>query len=185
MARFEPPHAECFVFTEKEGLLSAVAHDLRLRVTAFHVEVDAGGAVQARFEAASLRVVCAQRGGVDDLGALSDKNRAEIEANLRKDVLAPERFPEIRFTAEGDASRAGHDRETLAGGGEVLLAGKLTLHGTTRPLSVRVGVRGEQLVVTAQLQQPDFGIKPYSAMFGTLKVKPTVRVQLFLPRASL
>jgi len=32
--------AECLVFTEKEGLLSGVAHDLKLRVERFRLRID-------------------------------------------------------------------------------------------------------------------------------------------------
>ena len=56
------------------------------------------------------------------------------------------------------------------------VVGKLTLHGVTR--EIRCTRSGE--LVEARLDQRDFGIKPYSAMFGTLKVKPEVVVTVRL-----
>ena len=41
------------------------------------------------------------------------------------------------------------------------------------------------MVTVVRLHQPDFGIKPYSALLGTLKIKPEVTVRCSVPRASL
>ena len=50
------PHADAIhVFTFKEGLLSRLAHDLRLSVTHYDIELRAGR-VRARFDVASARV---------------------------------------------------------------------------------------------------------------------------------
>jgi hypothetical protein len=173
MATFDASSAECLIFTFKEGLLSAVAHDLKLRVERFEVSVDPDS-VSARFEAASIRVVCARKHGADAPGTLSDKDRREIEANLEKDVLAARKFAEIRFTS----TRV----EPAPDGYRV--AGTLSLHGRERPLTVAVRREGERLVADVTLHQPDYGIKPYSAMLGTLKIKPDVQVRLSLPASA-
>lgn len=47
--------------------------------------------------------------------------------------------------------------------------GELTLNGVTRPVAVDGNV--------ATIRQTDFGLKPYSALFGTLKVADEVRVE--------
>jgi hypothetical protein len=46
-------------------------------------------------------------------------------------------------------------------------------------------LRGKRTGTTAEFSfdQRDFGLKPYSAMLGTLKVKPVVRVKVTLPTA--
>ncbi|MBK7864043.1 MAG: YceI family protein [Archangiaceae bacterium] len=56
------------------------------------------------------------------------------------------------------------------------IAGRLTLHGVTK--DIRLSRKGN--VVEYALDQRDFGIKQYSAMLGTLKVKPVVKVQITL-----
>ena len=64
MPTYGPRDAEVLVFTFKHGLLSAMAHDLKLRATSFEVEVDEEHRrVRAKFDPASLRVVSAMRDG--------------------------------------------------------------------------------------------------------------------------
>jgi polyisoprenoid-binding protein YceI len=168
--------AECLVFTYKEGLLSAVAHDLEIRVTRFELDVDeAAPSVTARFDAASLRVVTAMHDGAPKEGALSDGDKQKIEHNLAEDVLHTREHPEIRFAStsvkpDGEGYR---------------IAGELTLHGKTRVIAFSAQPAGDRLVAEVRLHQPDFGVKPYSAMLGTLKVKPDVLVRCSVPKAGL
>lgn len=174
MQRFDESSAECHVFTYREGLLSVVAHDLRIRVTRFSVEVDeAARTIRARADAASLRVECALRDGAELPGALSDANLKEIEANIAGSILEATRYPEIRF----QSSRVEERPDAFE------VDGTLELHGQSRP--VRVGIRrsGERDVAELTVQQPDFGIKPYSAMLGALRVRADVLVRLSAPRA--
>lgn len=163
MPTYDAKDAQCRVFTFKEGLLSAVAHDLEIDVTRFSVTVE-GSTVTASFEPASLRVLHAMHDGAPRPSALSAKDRATIEGNIQKDVLG--RHGEIRFTgtATGDA-----------------IDGSLTLGGRTRSLRVPLRTEGDRRVAEVTLHQPDFGITPYSAMLGTLKIKADVRVRVTLP----
>ena len=98
MARFGPDTATCEVFTFREGVLAAVGHDLKLRPERFEIEAG-GSSVQARFDAGSLRVVAAMRGGREDPGSLSDRDRREIERSCADQVLEARRFPEISFSS--------------------------------------------------------------------------------------
>ena len=169
MAHYDAANAEVQVYSYKEGLLSAMAHDLRHRVAKFSVDV-AGDSVTATFDASSLEVASPQRDGVDNPGLLPKFTWAEIEKNVRNDVLHSAKHREIRFVSS---------RVTDA---EVV--GQLTLHGVTR--EVRCVRRDEPgaYVAEAWLDQPDFGIKPYSAMLGTLKVQPKVKVVVRLKKEA-
>lgn len=172
MPSYDATTATCHVFTFKEGVLSAVAHDLRLRVERFTIDVDeAAGTVRATFAASSLRVDCAMKHGREDFDALSDRNRREIEGNIADDVLHTKRYPEIvlrssRIEGEGDERR---------------IEGTLSLHGAERPLRATARRQAGRWVTEVELRQPDFGIKPYSAMLGTLKIQPLVRVRVSVP----
>ncbi|MCB9570035.1 MAG: YceI family protein [Myxococcales bacterium] len=167
MARFDSTTASCEIHTFKEGLLAAMGHDLKIAVDRLEITVDdASRAVQATFQAGSLRVVGALSGST-----LSDKDRAEIEANIRKKVLDPDRYPEIRF-----ASTAVED----AGEG-LRIRGDLTLHGQTRPIAFTTRPEGDRQVAEVTLSQPEFGIKPYKAPLGVIKIKPEVRVLVSVP----
>ena len=170
MIRFDATSAECLVFTRKAGMLAAVGHDLKLRVERFSVEVEAG-AVEARFEADSLRVVCAIRDGRDDPAALSANDRRDIEAAIASAVLDVRRHPIIAFAST---------RSVPEGTGQ-RVEGSLTLRGRARPLSLLVARARDRAVAEARLHQPDFGIKPYSALLGALRVRPEVVVRLSTP----
>lgn len=170
MPSYDATTSKCHIFTEKDGLLSAIAHDLEIEVTEFTLSVDPEH-VEARLKADSLRVLHAMKEG-QPISVLSDKDKKEIESNIVKDVLLASKFPEILFSSTRIA-RA-DDRATLEG--------NLTLHGVTREVPVGVRFDGTTTIGEVALHQPDFGIKPYTAMLGTLKVKPTVRVVVTLPR---
>lgn len=152
-------------------MLAAVAHDLQLRVTRFEIEVDeVAGQIQGTFEPSSLRVVCAMRDGREAPELLAPSNFAKIEANLRDDVLHVQRHRTIRFHSTTVAMAAEGCR----------IAGNLELHGTTRPIHAVARREGEGWTTRVVLHQPDFGIKPYTAMLGTLRVRPDVTVELTL-----
>lgn len=164
MARYDASSAEILVFTFKEGLLSAVAHDLKLKATRFTLEVE-GDQARLELEAGSLRVICAMKDGAENPSAIPPGKYAEIEKNLATDVLQVKKFPTIRFvtTRVTDTEVVGH----------------LTLHGETHEL------RGRRSGTSAEFrfEQRQFGLKPFSAMLGALKVKDEVTVKVSLPTA--
>jgi hypothetical protein len=175
MPKFDASNAECSVYTYKDGLLSAVAHDLEIRVTDFNINIDAStGGIEARFAASSLRVQHAMKDGSPAPDSLKDKDKAEIEKTINKDVLHTDRYGEIRFNSTEVAE---NDDETYS------VTGTLSLHGAEKPVRLKVRTQGGYFVADVPLHQPDFGIKPYSAMMGTLKIKPDVRVVVKVPTA--
>ena len=173
MAVYDASNAECHVYTYKEGVLSAIAHDLKIRVSAFRIEVDDGeGGIHGEFDAASLSVVCAMNGTREAHSSLSDNDKRKIERNIRKDVLNVRRFPLIRFQATDV-------REAVTG---PIVSGELELHGRRRSVEA-FGIEQEgRLVFSVTLNQPDFGIQPYRAMMGTLRIQPRVKVHLSVPK---
>ncbi len=171
MPSFDASNATCTVLTFKEGVLSAIAHDLRLRVERFSIAIDEGEAIVATFEPSSLRVDCAMQKGQEARGTLSAKHMREIEKNITKDVLHVKRHPEIAFRStkvegEGDERR---------------IEGTLTLHGKQRSLRCVARRRDGFWSTELDLHQPDHGIKPFSAMLGALKVQPVVKVRVRVP----
>jgi polyisoprenoid-binding protein YceI len=171
MIRLGPPAAQCHVLTYCDGLLASFGHDLELAVTRFDVRVDPDARrADASFDAASLRVQRAFKQGVEHRG-LSDADRRTIEDNARRDVLDVKRYPEVRFRTTRVTD--------VEGGWDV--AGKLMLHGKERDVPVQLRRDGDRWVASVPLRQTDFGITPYSAFFGGLKVKPDLVVRLSLP----
>jgi len=169
---FDQSSAQCLVFTHKEGLLSAVAHDLKIRVTKFVIDVDeAARTVDARFDAGSLRVVCAMQGDAESPGTLTRDNTREIERNIVRDVLESRTYPEIRFVSSAVQDSAD----------SYVVKGRLSLHGRERAMSVTVDRRGGEYVAEGSVHQPHFGITPYSALLGTLRVGAVVKVRVVIP----
>jgi polyisoprenoid-binding protein YceI len=172
MARFDADSAECLVFTYKEGLLSAVAHDLKIRVTKFAIDVDEKArTVTAAFDARSLRVACAMRDGKEWRGELSAANKREIEGNIVRDVLKAEAHPEIRFAS----TRVREDADGFQ------VTGTLTLCGKKRTIAVPLRRVRDRWVAEATIHQPEFGIRPFAALLGALKVQADVTVRVSVP----
>lgn len=175
MVHLDAASAECVVFTYKEGLLSAVAHDLKIRVTKFVIDVDeTTRAISAQFDAASLRVVCAMNGSEEAAGSLTAANKREIEGNIVRDVLNAREYPEIRFVSTAIEEK----------GDAFVVKGKLALHGHERQVRVRVQLDAGHYVGEARLQQPDFGIRPYTALLGALKVQAEVLIRIVAPAST-
>jgi polyisoprenoid-binding protein YceI len=153
-------------------------HDLVIEVTrwAGTVRIDSdrieASVVEVIVEAASLEVR-EGRGGAVPLLAV---NKAEIVRTMKK-VLRTREHPEIRFRSSA----------VVPVPDGCTVAGDLTIAGITRPaeLAVAVDLDADPLrgLVTTTVVQSDFGIKPYSAMFGALKVLDAVevRAEVLLP----
>lgn len=176
MRTFGADQATCEVLTFREGFLSAMAHDLLLRVGAFELAMDPDApSVSARLDAHSLRVVSALRDGRPLPGALRPADVRDIEATIAGTVLRAPRFPEIRFTSTA-VSRAAEGYE---------VRGALALCGATRALAIPVRRDGDRLRAEVTIHQPAFGIRPYTAMLGTLRVRPDVIVRVSVPAEGL
>ncbi|MBF0216361.1 MAG: YceI family protein [Candidatus Omnitrophica bacterium] len=181
MLKVNPSNAECSVLTFKDGLLSAVAHDLKIKVSKFEIatRLSVSGndmsewdiSIKAVFDAASLKTVSAMKGGKEFNGALSASDRADIEKNIAVSVLKSDEFPKIRFSS----SDVSGDLNTLR------IKGKLTLCGVTRTIGFSAVRQKSNYVAEVDLDQRDFGIKPFSALMGTMKVKPVIKVRLSFP----
>lgn len=171
MPRYDATSAECLVFTFKEGLLSPIAHDLRLKVTRFSIEVDATTrSVVASFDTSSLVVDCPMKDGAENPSALSASDKQKISGQIRDDVLHGSKHPEAIFRSRAVTARddGGYDLE-----------GELTLHGVTKPLGAcRTRVVAGRQQLELRLHQPDFGITPYRAMLGTLKIQADVTIRV-------
>lgn len=174
MPTFDATTAECLIFTYKHGLLSKVGHDLKLRVRTFEARVEADR-IEATFDPRSLETVSAMKDGRENPRALSERDKRQVLENIARDVLHPDRFPEIRYTAEQVEQQGERWR----------VRGRLLLHGVERPVPVQAAPEGEHLVARVRLRQPDFRIVPFTAILGTLKIKPEVDIELRVPLAEL
>lgn len=162
--------AECHVFTFKDGLLSPVAHDLELAVERLRIDWSETH-VSATFDLGSVRVLHAVVDGRPSPSALSPRDLRKIEQTVAEEVLQTRSHPEARFQAAS----------VRPDGTGYVVQGTLTLGGVTGELTASVRREEARYVAEVLLDQRRFGITPYSAMFGTLKLKPEVRVRVSVP----
>jgi polyisoprenoid-binding protein YceI len=175
MARYDAYNSECLLFSFKDGLLARLAHDLKLQVERFSIEVDdTTRQIKATFDPSSIQVVCAQLDGRDDRSTLSKGDRKKIYDNVTKDVLRVRKHPEICFDSTNVAER----------GEGFAVEGTLQMYGRSRNIQTSVRADGDRWVAEVKVHQPDFGIKPFTAALGALKVKPDVVVRISVPRES-
>jgi polyisoprenoid-binding protein YceI len=162
---FGPEHGTLAIKTGRTGAAAKAGHDLLLHVTAWQAVVEVGDepaqtSVVLDVDPTSLRV----REGTGGMQALGDDDRASIEATIDDDVLKRQRIA-FRSTSV----------EPAADGFRV--EGELTLLGTARPVTLELAVAGDGRVSgSAVVTQSDWGIKPYSTLFGALKVADAVEV---------
>lgn len=108
-------------------------------------------------------VVLEGRGGANPLG---DDDKLGIATTIREEILGT---TPIRFTSTAVQRR---DPE-----GQLSVSGKLELAGISRPIEFGVTLSDDgRLTASATLRQTEFGIKPYSVLFGTLKVADEVSI---------
>jgi hypothetical protein len=157
---YDASAVDCRVSVFVDGALSSFGHDATLQVTNLSLDVGDDDGITADFDPGSLRVV----------DNVSDSNRKEIERNAEK-TLEPRKYPKIEFRSvsvnrDGDRAR---------------IEGDLTLHGVTNPISLDAHNDGQRWNAKVVLDQRKFGIKPFSAMLGALKIKPDVEVNISIP----
>ena len=158
--------------TFRDGLAATAGHDLTIEVGRWSGELTvddelkpAGLTVQ--IDMGSLIV----REGSGGSKPLTDRDRREIAVTARK-VLASDRHPEAVFAAAGFEPNA-------RGGGEI--SGTLTIRGQERPVRVWVSQTGaDRYHAEAQVIQSEYGIKPYTAFLGALRVRDAVDVAVDL-----
>jgi hypothetical protein len=172
MLIYDATTAKCWVFSFKDGLLSKVGHDLKHRVTNFEISFDPEQRqLEAVLDARSLRVECVLKDGQESTVALSSDDRAEIEKQIIEDVLHADEHPAITF-------RSTQVIETAEG---LHVKGDLTIHGATHPIATTARRIADHYVADVTIHQPTFGIRPFSALLGTLKIKPDVLVRVVVP----
>jgi YceI-like domain len=172
MTTYDARTAQCLVYSYKDGFLSKIAHDLKHRVTRFTLYVDPRSrSVAAEIDARSLKVECVMKEGVETVNGLSIEDKRKIEEQIATDVLRADAHPIIRFrsTSVVEAPDGLH------------IDGELCLNDHTRQVSTHARKVLGQYVAELTIHQPSFGIKPFSTMMGSLKIKPDVVVRLMVP----
>ena len=167
--RLGPDNASLSVLTGRAGAAAKAGHDLVIRVTSWEAQLMVGEdpaetGMELTADATSLHVV----EGTGGMQALGDDDLANIHQTIDDEVLKRQ---DITFRS----TRV----QTEPGGSRIHAEGDLTLLGETRPIAFDLVIGdGGTLSATAVVKQTAWGMKPYSALFGALKVKDEVLVVL-------
>jgi hypothetical protein len=162
---FGPENATLTVRTKRTGAASKAGHDLLIEVSSWSatLDPDADPALTLTADSRSLRVL----EGSGGMQALDADDKAGIEKTIDEEVLMGTAIEFRSSAVELDADGSG------------TVSGELELAGRRRPIAFELaaaddgGLRG-----TATVKQSDWGMKPYSALFGALKVADEVEVAI-------
>jgi hypothetical protein len=150
MQTLGPQDGTLLVHTGKGGAAAKAGHELTIEVTRWRGTIGDDGAMTLSADPRSLRVV----EGTGGMTALGDEEKDGISQTIDEEVLK---------------RRAIEFRE----------AGALELAGFKRPLDFALKLDDEgRLTGSAFVTQTDWKMKPFSALFGTLKVADVVEVSI-------
>jgi polyisoprenoid-binding protein YceI len=162
-----PDNGSCRVHTYREGMAQKIGHDLIIEVGQWSGSVEVGEdgsptAVSLEADPRSLQILEGRHG----VKPLTDSDRADIRSNIDEKIL---RGQPISF-------RSG---AIDVAGGRLVVNGQLTIAGSTKPATFEVALDEQgRLTGTLAVTQSEWGIKPYRAFMGALKVRDSVDVVL-------
>jgi len=165
--RLGPDNATLSVLTGRAGAAARAGHDLVIHVTSWEAtlvlaEDPTETTVELNADATSLRV----QEGSGGIKALGDGDKSSIQQTIDSDVL---KRKDITFRSTQVRS--------AADGRRLSVAGELTLVGKARPVTFDLAVDDDGAISgSSVVTQTAWGMKPYSALFGRLKVADDVEV---------
>lgn len=164
-----PEHGRLILRTSREGFAAGVGHDLTIEMAKWSGSLRIGAEPSASeltvtVEMGSMRIV----EGTGGLKPLSELEKSEILRNVRK-ILSVDRYAKGTFVADKIS-----DDE---------VEGTLSLMGRSHRLRLEYRLDGERYRATGTVRQTNYGIKPYSAFFGALKLADAVLVEAELSQA--
>ncbi|HEY8481090.1 MAG TPA: YceI family protein [Spirillospora sp.] len=158
-----PDDGRLLVRTGRSGLGRRAGHDLTIEATRWTATAEVREPLDASSVEVSVDVDGLEvREGTGGVKPLTDGDRAEIKKNLLA-VLDARRHPRITFTS----TRISDDE----------IEGDLTIMGRVKPVRVRAVLDGDRVRGGATVTQSRWGIKPYSAFFGALRLADDVEVE--------
>jgi polyisoprenoid-binding protein YceI len=163
-----PESGSLSVRTGRRGAIAKAGHDLLIEVGAWGATVqlaaDPGQSVlELTADSRSMRVV----DGSGGMKALDEDDKSGIAQTIEEEVL------------KGTAIVFRSTSVTAPGDGQLRVRGDLELAGGINPVEFDLRVADDgRLTGSALVKQSAWGMKPYTALFGTLKVADQVEVSI-------
>jgi polyisoprenoid-binding protein YceI len=170
-----PENAELLVHTGRKGGAAKAGHDLMIDVTSWSATLEladdpTNSSIALSADGGSLRV----REGHGGMTKLGDDDKQGITQTIDEEVLHGGAI-EFRSTAV----------EPGAEPGQLQVRGELELLGATRPVEFELMLsEAGHLTGEATVIQSEWGMKPYSTLFGALKVADEVKITVEADLAS-
>jgi hypothetical protein len=170
---FGPDNARLTIRTGRKGAASKAGHDLLIEVRSWQgtLDLNAQPALTLSADSRSCQVI----EGTGGVKGLDDDDKANIAKTIDAEVL------------KGCAIEFRSSQVERRPDGTMSVTGELELGGRRGPVTFELAARGGRLTGAATVKQTEFGIKPYTALFGALKVADEVQVAVDgeLDQASL
>jgi len=164
-----PQNAKLIVHTRRAGGAAKAGHDLMIEVTSWNGTLQLGEepndtSVTLHADGSSLRV----REGHGGIKKLDEDDKQNIQETIDDEVLKSTSI-DFRSTAvEGSAES-----------GRLTVRGELEFVGRSNPIEFDLNIEDDgHLTASATVKQSDWGIKPYSTLFGALRVRDEVTVTI-------
>lgn len=164
-----PSTGDLLVRTGRDGVAARVGHDLTITFEKWSGRLTLRGddlhsaTVTATFETGSIKVLAGTGGALP----LTIIDRREIRKTALR-LLEADRHPTATFTSTS-ITRSGD-------GGRI--EGTLTLRGVSAPVTIDVSPNGAGWHGSASIRQTSFGIKPYRAFLGALRLADEVGIEV-------
>jgi polyisoprenoid-binding protein YceI len=162
--------------TTREGIGARAGHDLTIQVTRWEAVTRSEGAppeVTAEVDARSLQIL----DGTGGVKPLTDGDRADIKSDLQSKILDSDHYPRIAYQAR-EWQLLSEDPNHL----RATLSGELELRGKRSPLELEVDLQrvngAIRVKATGAIVQSRWGIKPYTAFLGALKVADPIQIEV-------
>jgi polyisoprenoid-binding protein YceI len=163
-----PSTGKMLLRTYRRGVAQSVGHDLVIEMTSWSGQVVVGDDLAASQISGTVdmgaMVVLEGTGGVK---ALTEKDKVDIVDEARK---------HLKVAAQPQAS---FSSTAVQDGAAATLTGTFSVAGGSGPISLTVEEQGSgQYVVRGTVVQSAYGIKPYSAFLGALKLKDEIELEI-------
>lgn len=163
---FGPQNGQMVVRIFREGMAKKAGHDLIIDVknwkaTATIAENPAQSSFTGTADVGSFSV----REGVGGVKPLSEGDKADIKKNITQKILTS---PEISFTSTS----------VQPTGDSASVTGDMRIMGKTNPATIKLAKQGNKVKGNFSIVQSQWGIKPFQAMMGALKVRDQVDIEL-------
>jgi len=162
---FGPDNASLRIRTGRTGGAAKAGHDLLIEVGSWQATLDpeAQPALTLTADSSSLRVL----EGTGGLKSLTEKDKTDIKKTIDKEVL------------QGCAIEFRSSEVQAGPAGGLSVRGELSLSGRQAPVTFDLARDDDGRVSgSATVTQSAHGMKPYSALFGALKVADEVTIEI-------